>query len=101
MIYVNVFRRAPLKTSSRQIEISEPFDYQGIIKHKSAEPHLGGRRIVTSQQRGQTGDLAGQKVLSDRPENTTPVKNSFIRHPDEEMEQESSHKDMNDNRRIL
>ena len=76
-------------------------DYQGIIKHKFAEPHLGGRRIVTGKQRGQTGDLGGQKVLPDRPENTTPVKNGLIRHPDEEMEQESSHKDMNDNGWIL
>ena len=31
-------------------------DYQGIIKHKSAEPHLTGRRIVTGKQLDQTGE---------------------------------------------
>ena len=54
-----------------------------------------------SQQRGQTGDPGGQKVLPDRPENATPVKNGLIRHPDEEMEQESCHKNMDDNGWIL
>ena len=48
--------------SSRQIGISEPFDYQVIIKHKSAEPHLAGRRRITDQQLGQTCNLVGTCV---------------------------------------
>lgn len=66
MIYVNVIRRAPSFLSSRQIGISEPFDYQGIIKHKSAEPpHLAERRIITGQQHGQTSELGGTYVYAE------------------------------------
>ncbi len=31
----------------------------------SAEPHLGGRRIVTGKQRGQTGEIGGDCVSAE------------------------------------
>ena len=50
----------------RQIGNSEPLDYQVIIKRKSADPYLAGRlrKSITSQLRGQTGNLGEARILA-------------------------------------
>ena len=56
----------PKYKPSRQIGSSEQLDYQVIIKRKSADPYLAGRlrKSITSQLRGQTGDLGGACILA-------------------------------------
>ena len=67
----------PKYKSSRQIGNSEPLDYQVIIKRKSADPYLAGRlrKSITSQLRGQTGNLGEARILAvtfTRPQSEPP-----------------------------